>query len=308
MGLAHLVVAPQEAGERLDRYLAARLSGLSRSRAQHLIRTGAVLVNDRPALPSYPCRAQDRIQVTFLPEPEPAPAPAPQSLPLEIVYEDESLMVVIKPPGMVMHLAPGHSADTLANALLHHRPELACVGPDPARPGIVHRLDKDTSGLLVVAANPTAYRALQAAFARRAVDKRYMALVYGRPTPPQAAIEAPIGRDAANRLRMAVVFQGGRYARTEYRTLQSWRDASLLEVNLLTGRTHQIRVHLASIGHPVVGDRTYGRRRESIPAPRQMLHAARLAFRHPEHGVDLAFEAPLPHDLRQVLEWLHSRR
>jgi 23S rRNA pseudouridine1911/1915/1917 synthase len=215
--------------------------------------------------------------------------------------------VVNKAAGQVVHLSPGHPSETLVNALLHHRPALGYGDLDAERPGIVHRLDRDTSGLLVVATNPDALHSLQRAFARREVDKRYLALVYGHPMPHQAAIEAPIGRDPANRLRMTIMAEGGRYARTEYNVLETFREASFLEVNLLTGRTHQIRVHLASIGFPVVGDRTYGRRREIIAAPRQMLHAARLTLRHPDHGGEMTFEAPLPPDFAHILETLRSR-
>lgn len=300
-----LEVAPEQAGMRLDRYLAERLPDLSRSRIQRLIQEEAIVVNERPVRSSYRVEAGDRI-AAHVPEERP-PQPRPQQLPLDILYEDESILVVNKPAGMVVHLAPGHPADTLVNALLHHRPALAQAGLDPERPGIVHRLDRDTSGLLVVAANPRALRALQRAFARRQVEKHYLALVYGRVAPLQAAIEAPIARDPANRLRMAVV-EGGRYARTEYAVIEHLPGATLLDVNLLTGRTHQIRVHLASIGYPVVGDRTYGRRRQSIAAPRQMLYAARLALRHPETGADLAFEAPLPADFAGVLAALRQRR
>jgi len=298
-------VAPEDNGERLDRYLVRRLPELSRSRIQRLIKEGAVLINGNPARASQPAAAGECVTVRVAQEAPPRPTPQP--LPLNIVYEDDSIIVVNKPAGLVVHLAPGHPADTLVNALLYHRPELARAGLDPERPGIVHRLDRDTSGLLVMAANPLALQMLQRAFARRAVEKRYLALVYGAVAPLQAAIEAPIARDPANRMRMAVV-EGGRYARTEYTVLERLRDASLLDVNLLTGRTHQIRVHLASIGYPVVGDRTYGRKRESIAAPRQMLHAARLALRHPASGAEMVFEAPLPEDVNRVLEALRRRR
>ena len=301
-----LVVAPEDAGERLDRYLASRLPELSRSQIQRLLREHEILVNEAAARPSYRVDADDRIAVT-IPE-DSAPEATPEPLPLDIVYEDDSLIVVNKAAGQVVHLSLGHTSETLVNALLHHRPELAHAGLDPERPGIVHRLDRDTSGLLVVAANPDALQRLQAAFREREVDKRYLTLVYGHPMPHQAAIEAPIARDPANRLRMAVVAEGGRYARTEYRVLETMGEASLLEVNLLTGRTHQIRVHLASIGYPVVGDRTYGRRRERIAAPRQMLHAARLTLPHPEHGDAMTFEAPLPPDFAKVLQRIRNGR
>ncbi len=299
-----LEVAQGEEDQRLDLFLSQRLSDLSRSRIQRLIKGGAILLNGQPARPSQLVAPGDCITLR-LAEP-PSSEPQPQPLPLEILYEDESLLVINKPAGMVVHPAPGHTGDTLVNALLHHRPALAQAGLTPQRPGIVHRLDRDTSGLLLVAANPTALEALQRAFRRREVEKHYLALVYGAVAPLQAAIEAPIARDPANRLRMAVV-EGGRYARTEYTVLEHLSGASLLDVNLLTGRTHQIRVHLASIGFPVVGDRTYGHRRESIRAPRQMLHAARLSLRHPQSGVPLCFEAPLPEDFVGVLQSLRKR-
>lgn len=302
----YLVVAREEAGERLDRYLVARLPELSRSQIQRLVKDESILVNGGPTRASYRVNVDDRIAIT-VPEDSP-PTARPEPLPLDILYEDESFIVVNKAVGQVVHLSPGHPSHTLVNALLHHRPALASAGLDAERPGIVHRLDRDTSGLLVVATNPDALRKLQRAFRQREVDKRYMTLVYGHPMPHQAAIEAPIARDPANRLRMTIVADGGRYARTEYSVLETFREASLLEVNLLTGRTHQIRVHLASIGYPVVGDRTYGRRRESIAAPRQMLHAARLAFRHPKHGGEMTFEAPLPPDFAQILETLRNQR
>ncbi len=241
-------------------------------------------MNGRAARPSQPIAAGDVVVACVVEEAPPEPTPQP--LPLHIVYEDDSILVVNKPAGLVVHLAPGHPTDTLVNALLHHRPALAHAGLDPERPGIVHRLDRDTSGLLVVAANPAALRALQRDFARRDVEKHYLALAYGVVAPLEAAIEAPIGRDPANRLRMAVV-EGGRFARTEYRVLEHLPGATLLDVNLLTGRTHQIRAHLAYLGHPVLGDIKYGNRKmnERTGLKTQALCAQRLTFgRIPEEN------------------------
>lgn len=306
MATITLTVEPSQAGERLDRFLAKALPEVSRSRIQRLIKQGEVWVNGRTVRPSYLTEIGDTITLTL--EEEAAPQPTPEPLPLDIVYEDESILVVNKPAGMVVHQAPGHTHETLVNALLYHRPALVEAGLDPQRPGIVHRLDRDTSGLLVIAKTPEALTALQRQFRRRQVDKRYLALVYGCPAPSRAAIEAPIGRDPTNRLRMAIVPEGGRFARTEYQVVERFRDAALLEVHLLTGRTHQVRVHLASIGHPIVGDRVYGRKRETIPAPRQMLHAWRLSLQHPLKAWEMTFESELPSDFAHVLEQLRHQR
>jgi 23S rRNA pseudouridine1911/1915/1917 synthase len=227
---------------------------------------------------------------------------------LDVVYEDEHLMVINKPAGLVVHPAPGHAADTMVNALLAYRPAVTAADADPARPGIVHRLDRDTSGLLVVAATRAAQDALQATFKSRRVAKIYLALVFGTVELERAAIEAPLGRDPRQRQRMAVLTEGGRAARTNYAVRERLPGATLLEAGLITGRTHQIRVHLASIGHPVVGDRVYGPRRQAIVAPRQMLHAWRLELAHPITGAPLAFEAPLPADMAAVLEGLRTGR
>ena len=228
-------------------------------------------------------------------------APAADAIPLRILYEDDYLLVVDKPAGMVTHPAPGHSSGTLVNALLAHAPELADVG-DRARPGIVHRLDKDTSGLLVVAKDPATHAALAQQMKDRAMVKRYLALVEGAMPTAEGVIDAPIGRDPRQRLRMGLlsVASGGREARTRFRMLEEHGGRSLLEVQLETGRTHQIRVHLAAVHHPVVGDPVYGRAQRPLP-PRQFLHAAHLEFRHPATGEWLTFDAPLPDDLASFL-------
>ncbi len=296
--MAEQVWRVSEPERRLDLFVARVCQGLSRSAAQRLIAEGRIWVNGALAQAGQRLRPGDEVMI-LLPPPEDE-RPQPEAVPLAILYEDAHLLVVNKPAGMATHPGAGRRTGTLVNALLAHRPEIASVGADPSRPGIVHRLDRETSGVLVVAATEAALRALQAQFRRGKVEKRYLALAYGHVTPAQAAIEAPLGRDPLHRQRMAVLPEGRR-ARTEYRLLRAFEGCSLLEVRLRTGRTHQIRVHLASIGHPVVGDRTYGPRRQAIGAPRQFLHAWRLAFDHPATGQRMAFEAPLPADLRQVL-------
>jgi 23S rRNA pseudouridine1911/1915/1917 synthase len=238
----------------------------------------------------------------------------PVEMPLEVVYEDRDCVVIDKPAGLVVHPATGHRQDTLVNALLASYAEMANMTdpgrPAGMRPGIVHRLDKDTSGLIVVARHATARRRLQAQFKARTVEKAYLALLHGWLTPPERQVVEPIGRDPGNRKRMAVVATG-RKALTEYQARQyyvvphgSHERYTLANVRLLTGRTHQIRVHSAYIGHPIVGDRMYGRRRKRLACPRQFLHAHRLAFDRISDGQRLELESPLPHDLRQVLDQL----
>jgi 23S rRNA pseudouridine1911/1915/1917 synthase len=292
-----------EGKHRLDRYLAEQIAALSRSAAQRLIQEGQVTVNGEPAKASYQVRPGDLV-VARLPAEEAAGLTA-ESIRLSVVYEDEALLAVDKPAGMVVHPAPGHGGGTLVNALLAHCPELAGSGDD--RPGIVHRLDRDTSGLILVAKSDPVRRALQRQFQDRQVRKTYLALLEGSLQPAWGRIEAPIGRDPHHRQRMAVL-PGGREAVTEYHVLELYARAAgeytLVEAQPRTGRTHQIRVHLASIGHPVVGDRVYGRRRSPLPVPRQFLHAWRLGFEHPLTGQHLELEAPLPADLAAVLELL----
>jgi 23S rRNA pseudouridine1911/1915/1917 synthase len=299
-------------GERLDVFVARRCPGLSRSFVQRLIREGGVTVGGRPGRAGQRLEQGDRVVVRM---PAEAPEPLrPEPIPLTILYEDADLLVVDKPAGLTVHPAAGVRRGTLADALLAYRPELAGVG-GPERPGIVHRLDRDTSGLLVVAKNEAARAALARQWKERQVEKGYLALVHGRLEPPQGVIDAPIGRDQRHRQRMAVV-EGGRAARTAYRVRRylpvrqaglpetpRGRDVySLVEVTPSTGRTHQIRVHFAALGHPLVGDRVYGR--PSAVLGRQFLHAHRLAFRHPVDGRPLEFESPLPEDLQVALERL----
>lgn len=297
-----------DAGGRIDKYLVTQLPDLSRSEVQRLITGGEVTVNGERAKASYKVQRGDRI-VLFVPVAQ-DPHLVAEPIPLDVVYEDEHLLVVNKPPDMVVHPAPGHEGGTLVNALLGRYPDLAAAGGD--RPGIVHRLDRDTSGLILVSRNEKVHRALQRLFKEREVHKAYLALVHGLVQPSWARIEAPIGRDPAHRQRMAVV-QGGREAVTEYHVLESLSSAvgpaageyCLVRAEPHTGRTHQIRVHLASIGHPVVGDPVYGpRRRTHLPLARQFLHAEQLGFRHPVGGSRIQLEAPLPPDLADVLDLL----
>lgn len=300
----------ETAGERIDRYLAASLPDLSRAQIQRLIDDGFITVNNVPvAKASQRVNAGDEIVITI---PPPAPTTlTPESIPLDVVYEDDDLIVIDKPAGMVVHPAVGHPGGTLVNAVLAHAPDLEGVGEEQ-RPGIVHRLDRDTSGLIVVAKNDRAHRHLQKQFKDRAAQKLYLALVVGRPPTPTGRIEAPIGRDPKNRQRMAVTGEeSGREAVTVYRTIESFRQFTLLEAEPKTGRTHQIRVHLTFLGCPIAGDPLYATPRSvgvTLRVPglhRQFLHAARLTLALPSGRVR-AFESPLPDDLSKVLIYLRS--
>lgn len=285
--------------------MADHCSGLTRAAAQRLIREARVWVNGVPAKASHVPSLGDRIHVEA-PAPQEA-LPAARPLPLHVLYEDDDVLVIDKPAGLVVHPGAGHSGGTLVDALLAYRPGVAGADLDPTRPGIVHRLDRDTSGVLLVAATRAAQQALQAQFKARTVDKLYQALAYGHLTPAEAMIEAPLARDPQQRQRMAVTREGGRVAFTRYRVTEYFQGACLAEVALLTGRTHQIRVHLASIDHPIVGDRVYGPRRQAIAAPRQMLHAWRLSFDHPTRHERLTFTAEIPEDMARLIATLRAR-
>lgn len=290
--------APIVPNQRLDKYLAALCPDLSRSAIQQLINQGRVRVNGLVSKSSHRLKESDRLRFD-LPA-EPSVRPASQTLPLRIIYEDDHLLAVDKPAGLTTHPAPGHETGTLANALIDYIPGLAEVG-DPARPGIVHRLDKETSGLLLVGKTQPAHRDLSAQFKKRTATKSYISLVQGSVYPPEGVIQAPIGRHFTRRKEMAVV-QGGRDAETRYKTVSSHDGYTLLGVTPHTGRTHQIRVHLAAIGHPVVGDTTYGKRSPRLR--RHFLHAASLKFRHPSSGEEMELTAPLPEDLSSFLDSL----
>ncbi|HWV56269.1 MAG TPA: RluA family pseudouridine synthase [Longimicrobiales bacterium] len=313
--MARLAV-DEDVDVRLDVYLAARLPELSRSRVAQLIADGRVRLNGAPARKSHRPAAGDVIEVE-IPAPEPATA-VPEPIPLDIVYEDAHLLVIDKPAGLVVHPAPGHATGTLVNALLHHVRDLSGIG-GVLRPGIVHRLDRDTSGLLIVAKTDTAHRRLAAALKRREIVRRYLVAAWGHLAEDAVTVSAPIGRSPADRKRMAVL-ETGRPAVTHFRRLERWRAADFLVARLETGRTHQIRVHLAHIGHPVVGDSLYAPRAErgvSGPArgwaaafarrvPRQFLHAASLEFSHPITGEPLTFESRLPPDLEAAAGWARA--
>ncbi len=280
---------------RLDKFLARELPSFSRSYIQKLIDLDTVLVNGQKAKASLKITTGDTVIVTILPPTEKTLLSEP--IPLSIVYDDADIIVVDKPAGMTVYPAPGHSGQTLINALLAYYPPIAKIG-NPNRPGIVHRLDKDTSGLLVVAKNDDAQQNLIGQFKARCVTKVYLALVKGRITALRGIIEAPIGRDPYNRKRMAIA-EKGKEARTEYRVSEYYGNYTLLEVVLKTGRTHQIRVHLSAIGYPVIGDSTYGGK--STFLKRQFLHAHKLGLKLPSTGTYKEFESGLPADLQHIL-------
>ena len=294
-----------EAPQRLDHFLVSSLPEFSRSRLQALIKDGRVLVDGQPVQKAG--KMLDPGVQVLVRIPPPAPSNLiPEDIPLDIIFENEDLLVVNKPAGMVVHPAAGHGQGTLAHAALGHAPDMQGVGGE-LRPGIVHRLDKDTSGLILLAKNDAAQQFLQDQFRDRRVHKVYLALVDGAPPTPSGKVEASIGRDPAQRKRMAIRPPGkGRVAASQYRTLEHFADHTLLEVEPVTGRTHQIRLHLAFLGCPVVGDRVYGRAKPSLPLKRHFLHAAQLEVRLPGDGEPRRFEAPLPQELEQVLEWLRG--
>ncbi len=298
-----VVLTVERGGERLDQALAALLPGLSRMQAKRLIQAAAVTVNGEPCKPAYRVMPGDRLEVE-LPKAE-EPAIRPESIPLSLVYEDAYLLAVDKPAGLVVHPGAGHETGTLVHALLARYPEVIDVG-GVGRGGIVHRLDKETSGLLLVARDAATHAALQRQFKRRQVSKTYLALVEDRVEPREGIIEAPIGRSKRERKRMAVL-HSGRPAVTQYRVLRIFRGYTLLEVRPHTGRTHQVRVHLAWLGYPVVGDRVYGRQRQPLLPHRHFLHASRLAFVHPVTGEKLELEAPLPPELEEVLTMINEQ-
>ncbi len=315
--MAAFVVAPADAGFRLDRFLAQRWPELSRSRLSQLVAEAHVTVDGHPAKPALRLKAGQQVALS-IPPPEPA-TPQPEALALSILFEDADVVVVDKPAGMVVHPAAGVRSGTLVNALLHHVSDLGGVGGE-LRPGIVHRLDKDTSGCLVVAKNDTALFRLQQAFQAREVDKLYLAIVHGQP-PDQGLIDTPFGRHPTDRVRMTGKFAKGertRRAITRFTTAERFAaGAARVDVELETGRTHQIRVHLSEAGHPLLGDATYGgtRRERQASEPvreaaraigRQALHARALAFPHPRTGARIECEAPLPPELARGLAILRA--
>ncbi len=290
-------------GERVDRAVAF-LTGWPRNAVQQLLDDGSVLVDGKPVAKSHRLRTGASIELLGEPA-DAAPPTADETIAVDVRYADDDVVVVAKPADLVVHPGAGNADGTLVNGLLARFPEIAAVG-DPMRPGIVHRLDRDTSGLLVVARSPRAYESLVAQLAARSVDRRYIALVWGRLSSPRGLIDAPVGRSAARRTRMAVRDEG-KPARTEYEVRETFDEpvCSLLDCKLETGRTHQIRVHLAAIGHPVVGDATYGGSRDQLKLARPFLHATSLAFDHPATGERVSFDDPLPVELADALERLH---
>jgi 23S rRNA pseudouridine1911/1915/1917 synthase len=308
-----ILVEPPDSGKRLDRYIASCISECSRSIATNLIRNGEIRVQGMVRKPGYRVKAGDEICGCI-----PPPTPVlfkPEPIPIEILHEDDDIIVINKQPGLVVHPAPGHYSGTLVNALLHHCPRLNGIG-GALRPGIVHRLDKDTSGVLVVAKNDRAHIHLSRQFKSRRVKKKYLTLVYGRMESDSGSVSLPIGRHPVDRKKMSTNSRKSRIAETTWQRIERFERATLIEVNLKTGRTHQIRVHCAAIKHPVMGDKVYGYRKigrnvtysknlfESVP--RQMLHAWRILLTHPVTEEKVSFEAPIPSDMQAVMTTLRQ--
>ena len=310
-GTRRLVVEPDQDGARLDHFLTALLPDQSRSHVQRLIKDGRVTGPSASLRPNTAVRAGQSYEVDI--PPPTAATPEPEAIPIRIVYEDEHLVVLDKPAGMVVHPGAGHSGGTLVNALLHHVKDLSGIGGE-LRPGIVHRLDRGTSGLMVVAKRDVAHQELSRQFSDREVDKEYVALVWGL-VQPGRRIDAPIGRDPGDRQKMSTRARRARNAVTRVTFARHYKGVSLLKVAIATGRTHQIRVHLSAIGHPIVGDATYGgvhrRTGSHLRAVRRLerpfLHSARLAFTHPADGRRVEFDSPLPLDLQAVLDDIEQR-
>jgi len=292
------------AGERLDKTIASFAPGLSRAVIQRLVKTAQVTVNGRASKPSYRVENGDEV-VVYIPADQP-PEVLPERMDLDVVFEDDHLLALNKPAGMVVHPSYGHQSGTLVNAILAGWPETTHVG-GLERAGIVHRLDKDTSGLILVAKSDEVHKALQRLFQRRQVKKTYLGLVEGHVSPRNGLIDAPIGRDKRQRKQMAVV-RSGREAQTGFQVLEFFEEHSLVELEPETGRTHQLRVHLAWMGYPIVGDRVYGYRKQRLLTHRHFLHAHKLELNHPATLQPLSLAAPLPDDLRQLLRRLRRTR
>ncbi|MBI4825490.1 MAG: RluA family pseudouridine synthase [Nitrospirae bacterium] len=301
-----VTVGTESGPERLDSFISSEC-GLTRSSVQKLVKDGAVLVNSKPEKPGCRVRPGDIIDIT-IPD-EPAGALIPENIPLDIVFEDEHIIVVNKPPGMVIYPAAGNSGGTLMNALVFKCGRLASAGA-PLRPGVVHRLDKETSGLIIVAKTDEAYFNLIEQFKNKEVEKYYMALVYGTPKNRSGEFSAEIGRSSSDRKKMSTKTRKGKEALTLYEVVSAFKAASLVKVRIITGRTHQIRVHFSSSGHPVLGDKTYGTKTtlkfaaKTLRFDRQMLHSYSLKFRHPVTNEFLELTAPLPEDMEKAVEEL----
>ena len=315
--MIHCFCYEEEGSDRLDRFLARSLPGITRSQIRRLILTGHVSLNGKQAKAGARLRPHDRVEVCIPPSP---PSPLrPEPIPLDVLHEDPWILVLNKPAGLVVHPGPGHASGTLVNALLAHSPGLESVG-GPQRAGLVHRLDKGTSGVMVVGKTDAAQRDLARQFKERSVEKVYVALVHGRPRGPSGTIRLPLGRDPRDRQRISTRTRTPRTAITRWEVVKGFSHCALLRVRPETGRTHQIRVHLAAIQHPVVGDLLYGSRSRSrqIPgkeiqqallgASRQLLHAESLALHHPHWGERRTFQAPFPTDLVEILSFLESGR
>ncbi len=306
-------ISGQDHGKRLDQILAAAGLNLSRSQAKKLIEGGAVLLNGKKTKPSASVKTGDQVSGT-LPSPKPLPL-EPEALPLTVLYEDASIIVIDKPSGLVVHPAPGNPSGTLVNALIHHCKDLAGIN-GVLRPGIVHRLDKGTSGVMVVAKDDEAYRELTKQFKNRIIDKVYLAIARGRFSENEGVIDLAIGRHPTERKRMSTHARRGRAALTRWKVSERFDGLTLLEIFPKTGRTHQIRVHLSAMGHPLLGDPLYGKkgaphdavlRESSKRLKRQALHAYRLGFVHPRTGERVEFLSPLPPDIDEALKWLRSQ-
>ena len=303
MNLVEIRVS-KEANQRLDLYISKELDKISRTFIHKLIKDGLILVNGKQTKPRYLVKNGDIIQIQ-LPEPRKLEL-IPEDIPLDIIYEDQDILIINKPQGMVVHPAPGNYSKTLVNALLYHVDKLSSVN-GAMRPGIVHRLDKDTSGLLIVAKNDKAHRILSEQLKMRNVKRIYIALVYGILNVEQATINAPIGRNPVDRKRMTVIYKNSKEAITHYQILERFKEYSLIEASLETGRTHQIRVHMAYINHPIVGDPVYSNRRNEFGIDTQLLHAKKLGFFHPRTKEYMEFEAEPPEDFKRVTEILRKR-
>jgi 23S rRNA pseudouridine1911/1915/1917 synthase len=299
MKKTEFIISIEGAGKRID-VQTAQLSGITRSQVHRLIEKGLLLVNFLPTKPNYKTKFRDIITINI---PEEHRMLTPESVPLEILYQDDYLIVVNKPPDMVIYPAAGHSSGTLMNAIAYHSKKLASVG-GPLRPGVVHRLDKDTSGVMVVALDDGAYYALVEQFRHRSIIRKYKALIYGTLKKISGEVALKIGRSESDRKKMSTKARKGKEALTSWKVTERFPGATLIEAKLGTGRTHQIRVHFASIGHPVLGDRTYGKKtfieigKQKVFFPRQMLHAALLGFIHPATGAYMEFRTDLPRDMR----------